>query len=109
MSDWDYVVGETLFTRGFQIFEKKPKQAFDGTGATAATITILKSDLTPASPAVLDVAMAIDTANPLRLTYAVTTLKMPQTAGSYVFIITITLPAAEIKKTFEGNLRVYRG
>ncbi len=108
MSDWDYVVGETLFTKGFQVFEKKPKQAFDGTGATVATITILKSDLTAATPAVSDVAMAIDTTNPLRLTYAVTTLKMPQTAGSYVFIITVTL-GTEIRKTFEGDLEVFRG
>ena len=108
MSDWDYVVGETVFVKGFQIFEKKPKQAYDGSGATAATITILKSDLSAATPAVSDVAMSIDTANPLRLTYSVTLLNMPQTAGSYRFIITITL-CTKIKKTFEGDLEVFRG
>ena len=52
--------------------------------------------------------MAIDTTNPLRLTYAVTTAKIPQTAGSYVFIITVTL-GTEIRKTFEGDLEVFRG
>lgn len=109
MSDWDYVVGETVITRGFQIFEKKPKQAFDGTGATAATITILKSDLTAATPAVTDEVMGIDTTNPLRLTYALTTLNMPQTKGSYRFIITITITGTTIKKTFEGDLEVFRG
>lgn len=109
MSDWDYVVGEDNFSKGFQIFEKKPKQAFDGTGASAATITILKSDLTPSTPAVSNVAMDIDTDDPLRLIYAVTTAKMPQTKGSYRFIITITLPSSEIRKTFEGDLEVFRG
>ena len=108
MSDWDYVVGETAYTQGFQLFTKKPKAAVDGTGVTTATITILKSDLTASTPAVSNVAMTVDTEDPLRLTYAVTTAKMPQTAGSYVCIITYG-DGTEVRKTFEFDLRVHRG
>jgi hypothetical protein len=108
MSDWDYVVGEDAYTQGFQVFTKKPKEAVNGTGVTTATITILKSDLTASTPPVADVAMAIDTTNPLRLTYAVTTLKMPQTAGSYLCIVTYG-DGSEIRKTYEFDLRVHRG
>jgi len=52
--------------------------------------------------------MAIDTTNPLRLTYAVTTLKMPQTDGLYLAIITFG-DGSEIRKTYEFDLRVFRG
>jgi hypothetical protein len=108
MSDWDYVVGEDAYTQGFQVFTKRPKEAYDGTGVNTATITILKSDLTAATPAVVDVAMAVDTENPLRLTYDVTTLKMPQTAGNYLCIITFG-DGSEVRKTYECDLRVHRG
>ena len=108
MSDWDYVVGETLYNQGFQMFNKGYGGAYDRTGVTSATITILKSDLTAATPSVSNVAMSVDTTNPLRLLYAVTTAKMPQTAGAYLAIVTITLTTT-VRKTFEIDLRVHRG
>ena len=108
MSDWDYVVGETGYNQPFIFYDKGTKLQYVGTGITTATITILKSDLTAATPAVTDASMSIDTLDPLRVIYAVTTANMPQTAGAYVAIIT-TSGGGQTRKTFEVDLRVHRG
>lgn len=110
MSDWDYIVGETQFLQPFEIYDKRTKLQINGTGLTSATLTIVKSDLTAVSPAILNQSVSIDTYNPLRLLYAVNagTTNVPQTEGSYRAIITLNF-GAEIRKTFEMDMRVYRG
>ncbi len=110
MAGWDYIIGETGFDRPFVVFDKGTGLAFDGTGITSATMTILNSDLSATSPAINNVALTVDTANPLRLLLAVnsSTPNVPQTAGSYIVQFTITL-GGEIRKTFELDLRVFNG
>jgi len=108
MSDWDYIVGEENYDQPFKFYDKGTRDTVDGTWVTSATISILKSNLTASTPAVSDVAMSIDTNDPLRLLYGITTANMPQTKGSYLAIITLN-GASEKRKTFEIDLRVYRG
>ena len=110
MSDWDYIVGETQFLQPFEIYDKRTKLQIDGTGLTTATLTIMKSDLTAVSPAITNQSLTINIYNPLRLLYTVNagTPNVPQTEGSYRVIITLNT-GAELRKTFEMDLRVYRG
>jgi hypothetical protein len=111
MADWDYIVGETGYNQPFVIYDKRTKLPVDGTGITSATITIVKSDLSAVSPAITDAAMSVDTVNPLRLLYSVSsaTPNVPQTEGSYLAIISMNYPSSKKRKTFELDLRVYRG
>ena len=109
MADWDYIVGETGYNQPFVIYDKRTKSPVDGTGIISATITIVKSDLSATSPAINDVSMSIDTSNPLRLLYNVTTSNVPQTEGSYLAVISMNYPSSKKRKTFEVDLRVHRG
>lgn len=108
MSDWDYIVGETNYSQPFVLFDNRTKNPINGTGLVTATMTIKKTDFSDSAPAVVDASMSINTANPLRLLYTITTSNMPQTEGSYLGIITCNY-ASEKKKTFEIDLRVFRG
>ena len=76
---------------------------------TSATLDIKQSDGTDTAPALNGQAVTIDTDDPLRLEYAVTTAKMPQTAGLYLYTFILTDGASLTRKTFEGNLQVHRG
>ncbi len=108
MAGWDYIIGESGYNRPFVVFDKGTGKAVDGTGITSAEMTILDSDLTPTSPAISDIALTVDTANPLRVLLAVTTSVVPQTIGSYLVQLKITI-GSEIRKTYEVDLRVFNG
>lgn len=110
MAGWDYIVGETGYDRPFVVFDKGTGLAFDGTGITTATMTILNSDLSATSPPINNISLTVDTANPLRVLLPVNsaTPNVPQTPGSYIVQLTITI-GGEIRKTFELDLRVFNG
>jgi hypothetical protein len=108
MSDWDYIVGEGGYNQGFQVFEKG-EGAMDGTGLTTVTLDIKDSDGTDTAPALNGQAVTIDTNDPLRVVYAVTTAKMPQNEGMYRFTFIMTDGAALTRKTFRGDLEVHKG
>lgn len=110
MAGWDYIIGETAYDQPFVLFDKGTGKAVNGTGITAQTMTILDSDLTATSPAINNVVLALVTANPLKVKLAVAagTPNVPQTIGSYLVTITVTI-SGEVRKTFELDLRVYNG
>ena len=111
MAGWDYIVGETGYDRPFVIFDKGTGLAFDGTGISAATMTILNADLTATAAGSTNVALTVDTANPLRVLLGVDSgvPNVPQVPGSYIVQFKITISGTEIRKTFELDLRVYNG
>lgn len=109
MADWDYIAGEGGYDQGFQVFARGGSNGFDGTGISTVTLDIKDSDGTDTAPALNGQAVTIDTTNPLRLEYAVTTAKMPQNPGMYLYTFILTDGAALTRKTFEGNLQVHRG
>ena len=108
MAGWDYIVGEGGFLQPFVFFNSSDREATDGSFFTAGTLTILNSDLSATS--VTDVAIIIDTLNPLRVLYDVdgTTSTVPQVVASYLVTITMT-GSGQVKKTFELDLRVFNG
>ena len=108
MSNWDYIVGETGFDQPFALFDKGTNQAVIDPGFSSASITIVKTDLTPSDPVISDVALALVSTDPLKVKYALTVANMPQTKGSYLGIITV-ISGGQTKKTFEVDLQVYRG
>lgn len=105
MADWVYAVGEENYSQPFSINDLRLGEKFDGTLVTSATINIVKEDITPE---VTGSAMTIDTNNPLRLLYAITTAGMPQNKGSYYVIIFLN-SGTKLVKTFEFDLEVRRG
>jgi hypothetical protein len=107
MAGWDYIIGETGYNRPFVLFDQGTGKAVDGTGITSATMDIRNSDL---SPNITGTVLTVDTVNPLRVLLPVnsSTPNVPQTTGSYLATITITI-GAEIRKTFELDLRVFNG
>jgi len=111
MAGWDYIVGETGYDRPFVFWDKGTNLAFDGTGVTAVTMTILDADLTATTPAIADIPLVVTQANGLEayLTVAAGTPNVPQTPATYVVQFTITVNGTEIRKTFELDLRVYNG
>lgn len=111
MAGWDYIKGETGYDRPFVMIDKGTNEGFDATGVTAVTMTILEADLSATTPAIADIAVSVDTADPLRVLLAVNsgTPNVPQTEGSYVVQFTVTIVGTEIRKTFELDLRVYNG
>ena len=110
MAGWDYIVGETGYDRPFVFFATGETVGFDATGITTLQMTILKADQTATAPAISDVAVVIDTVNPLRGKLAVNsgTPNVPQTPGSYLVQFKVTI-GGEIRKTFELDLRVFNG
>ena len=110
MAGWDYIIGETAYNQPFVLFDKGTGKAVDGTGITSQTMTIRDSDLSATSPAINDIALTVDTPNPLRLLLAVVsgTPTVPQTTGSYLVTITVII-AGTTRKTFELDLRVFNG
>lgn len=110
MAGWNYIIGETGYDQPFVLFDKGTGKAVDGTGITAQTITIRDSDLSFTSPAITNIALTLVTANPLKVKLPVVaaTPNVPQTTGSYLVTLTITI-SAEVRKTFELDLRVYNG
>jgi len=110
MAGWDYIIGETGYDQPFVLFDKGTGNAVDGTGITAHTMTILDSDLTATTPAINDIALTLVTANPLKVKLPVVaaTPNVPQTIGSYLVTITVTI-SGEVRKTFELGLRVHNG
>jgi len=108
MAGWDYIIGESGYNRPFVVFDKGTGKAVDATGITTALMTILDSDLTPTTPAINDIALTVDTVNPLRVLLPVTTSVVPQTIGSYLVQLKITI-GSEIRKTYEVDLRVFNG
>ncbi len=105
MADWVYAVGEENYSQPFSMNDLRLGEKFDGTGVTSATINIVKEDITPEVTAA---AMTIDTNNPLRLLYAITTANMPQNKGSY-YVIIFLLSGTKLVKSFEFDLEVRRG
>jgi hypothetical protein len=105
MADWVYAIGETDYDQGFVMFDTKTKQPYDATGITAINMTIVTSDLQPSQG---PNSLGVDTLNPLRALYSVTTANMPQVKGSYYVIIQLKT-FNEIRKTFEFDLQVRRG
>ena len=111
MAGWDYIVGETGYDRPFNFWDKGTNLGFNGTGVSTVTMTILKSDLTAVTPtAISNVALTVTQVNPLKASLAVVaaTPNVPQVPASYIVQFTITI-GAEIRKTFELDLRVYNG
>ena len=110
MAGWDYIIGETGYDRPFVVYDKGTGLAFDATGVTSVTMTILNADLTATAAGSTNVALTVDTANPLRvlLPVVVATPNIPQAAGSYIVHLTVTIGAV-IRKTFELDLRVFNG
>ncbi len=110
MAGWDYIIGETAYNRPFVVFNKGTGKAVDGTGVSSVTMTIRKSNLAATSPAINDIALTVDTPNPLRVLLAVNagTPNVPQTTGSYLVTLTVTI-GSDIRKTYEIDLRVYNG
>ena len=110
MAGWDYIIGETGYDQPFVLFDKGTGKAVNGTGITSQTMTIRDSDLSATSPAITNIALTVDTANPLRLLLGVVagTPTVPQTTGSYLVTITVII-AGETRKTFELDLRVFNG
>ena len=112
MAGWDYIIGETGYDQPFVMFKKSDRLAYNGTGISAATMTIINSDLTPVSPTISDIALTVDTADPLRVLLAVVSsgsITVPQGVGSYLVTFTVTISGVEIRKTFELDLRVFNG
>ena len=110
MADWDYIVGETGFVQPFVLYDRRTRLPIDGAGIASATITIVKPDGTDATPQCLNEAMSINTTNPLKLDYTVSSsTNVPQVVGSYLGIITMTFSGSITRKTYEIDLRVYRG
>lgn len=106
MADWVYAVGEENYDQGFAMYDQKKKEAYDGTGVTSATIKIITSDL------VLEEgpnALTIDTLNPFRALYTITTANMPQTPQTSYYVIIALIAGTEVRKTFEFDLEVRRG
>ncbi len=110
MAGWDYIIGETGYNRPFVVFDKGTGEPVDATGITSALMTILEADLTATTPAISDIALTVDTANPLRVLLAVNagTPNVPQSTGSYLVQLKITI-GSEIRKTYEVDLRVFNG
>ncbi len=110
MAGWDYIKGETGYNRPFVIFDKGTGEAVDGTGVSSVTMTILDSDLSATTPAIDNVAVSVDTQNPLRVLLAVnaSTPNVPQTIGSYIVQFKVTI-GSEVRKTYELDLRVFNG
>jgi len=111
MSDWNYIVGEDLFNQDFLLFDRGTNKQFDATLFNTVDMTIVKSDLTAVTPAIANVAMTFVTKNPARVRYAVTVSPaiVPQTVGSYLATIKLVVTASTVRKTFELDLRVFRG
>jgi hypothetical protein len=105
MADWVYAIGEENYDQPFSVNDLRLKEKFDGTGVTSATINIVSSDLTPE---VTGASMTVDSTNPLRLLYTITTAGMPQTKGSY-YVIIFVYSGVKLRKTFEFDLEVRRG
>ena len=110
MAGWDYIVGETGYNRPFVFWDKGTNLAFDGTGVTTVTMTILDADLTATTPPIAAIPLVVTQANGLEayLPVVAATPNVPQTPGTYVVQFTITI-SGEIRKTFELDLRVYNG
>ena len=110
MAGWDYIIGETAYNRPFVFIDKGTNEGYDGTGVSTVTMTILDADLTATTPAINNIAVTVDTVNPLRVLLAVNsgTPNVPQTEGSYIVQFTVNL-GPEVRKTFELDLRVYNG
>ena len=108
MAGWDYIIGETGYNRPFVFFDKGSNEGVDATGVTSVTMTIYDPDLTATTPPINNIALTVDTPNPLRALLAVTTSVVPQTEGSYIVVFTVTI-GTEIRKTFELDLRVFFG
>ena len=108
MAGWDYIIGESGYDQPFVFFNKSDREATDGTLFTAGTLTIRNSDLSATT--ITNVAVVIDTLDPLRVLYDVdgTTSTVPQVVGSYLVTITMT-GGGQVKKTFELDLRVFNG
>ena len=112
MAGWDYIIGETGYDQPFVMFKKSDRLAYNGTGISAATMSIVNSDLTDVSPPISNIVLTVNTADPLRVLLAVLSsgsITVPQTKGSYLVIFTVTISGTEIRKTFELDLRVFRG
>ena len=105
MADWVYAAGEENYDQPFSVNDRKTKLKYDGTNVTSATINIVSEDLVPE---VVGAAMSIDTNNPLRLLYTITTAGMPQVKGSY-YVIIFLYSGTELLKTYESDLQVRRG
>jgi len=108
MAGWDYIIGESGFDQPFVFFNKSDREPTNGSFFTAGTLTIRNSDLSATT--ITNVAIVIDTLNPLRVLYAVdgTTVTVPQVVASYLVTITMT-GSGQVKKTFELDLRVFNG
>jgi len=109
MSDWNYITGEDLFNQDFILFDKGTNKQFDADTFDTVDMTIVKADLTAVSPAIANVVMSFVTKNPARVRYAISGTNMPQTVGSYLATIKLIKTSSTIRKTFEINLRVFRG
>jgi hypothetical protein len=110
MAGWDYIIGETGYNQPFVLFDNGTNGPVDGTGISAATMTIRNTDLSFTSPAITDIALSVDTANPLKIKLLVNsaTPNVPQTTGQYLVTFTVTI-GSEVRKTFELDLRVFNG
>jgi len=106
MADWVYAVGETDYDQGFAMYDRKKKKAYNGTGITSATIKIITSDLQVSEG---PNALTIDTLDPLRVLYSITTANMPQTPQTSYYCIISLISGTEVRKTFEFDLEVRRG
>ena len=71
MAGWDYIIGETGYNRPFVFWDKGTNLAFDGTGVTTVTMTILKSDLTATAPAIANIPLVVTQVNGLEAYLAV--------------------------------------
>lgn len=109
MSDWNYIVGEDLFNQDFLLFDRGTNEQFDATLFNTVDMTIVKSDLTAVTPAIANVAMTFVTKKPAKVRYAISGTNMPQTVGSYLATIKLIVTASTVRKTFELDLRVFRG
>ena len=84
MAGWDYIIGETGYNRPFVFFDKGTGKAVNATGITALTMSIFDSDLTALIPAINNIALTVDTSDPLRGLLVVNqgTPNVPQTEGT---------------------------